>query len=162
MDKIFCFCCFFFDSNSTKSKSSLSHTGCCDWKHLSDILTHTQNYFEWRKLSEDWNIAKYFTRITGETSKIVSDIHQAKYFSIISDCTPDISYTEQFSISSSFVNWLKIFFRVCTIVDSTSKGLWDKILNELEEKTIGIQNCRGYDNGAMRKRQWCSKKYLKS
>lgn len=90
--------------------------------------------------------------------QIISKIQSSKYYSIIADCTPDISHTEQLSLTLRYVDLSQekkvevkeTFLGFIPVVDSTGKGLSTKILEELEKKKIDIQNCRGqgYDNGA--------------
>ena len=66
-------------------------------------------------------------------SAIVDNIKQAKFFSVILDCTPEISHTE----------------------DSTGPHLASMILTRLEELGIPFEDCRGqsYDNGGKHERQ---------
>lgn len=86
-------------------------------------------------------------------SRIVSKIHTAKYYSIIADCTPDISHTERIIRYVDLDNEEKVevqesFLGFIPISDSTGKGLSSMILKELEEKNSDIDNCQGqgYDN----------------
>lgn len=82
-----------------------------------------------------------------------------KYFSIILDCTPDVSHIEQISIIIRFVNFntetrkLEIrehFLAFCPIIDTTGAGLMSFILEELDKINLDINNLRGqgYDNGS--------------
>lgn len=87
-------------------------------------------------------------------SEMVSAIKQAKYFSIILDCTPDIrqlsvvfrvvSLTEEKPcIKEHFMGFLEA-------EESTGLHLASLILKRLEELKVPFQDCRGqaYDNGA--------------
>ena len=90
-------------------------------------------------------------------NQIVLQIQKAKYFSIIADCTPDISHTEQLSITIRHVNISNEKVEICErflgfipVLDSSGKGLSDLILEVLSKNNLDLKNCRGqgYGNGA--------------
>lgn len=90
-------------------------------------------------------------------NKIIVKIKTARYYSIIVDCTPDASKTEQLSLTVRILEQngqifeIKEYFLGFLIAsDCTGSGLTDLILKELEKYDILIENCRGqgYDNGA--------------
>ena len=94
-------------------------------------------------------------------SRILSTILNAancnKYYSIILDCTPDISHTEQMSLVIRYVDIevanVKIgeyFLCFIEVNSSTSENLCKIIAQKLEEVGLPLMNCRGlaYDNGA--------------
>ena len=81
----------------------------------------------------------------------------AKYFSIILDCTPDMSHHEQTSVILRYVLCneeaavvKETFFGFLRISDSTGKGLLDAFLEKATELQLELSDCRGqsYDNGA--------------
>lgn len=89
--------------------------------------------------------------------EIVSRTKKSKYFTIIADCTPDISHTEQLSLVLRFVDITdlkvsvkEIFITFLKVDETTGVGLSDTILNELSSCGLNLTNCRGqgYDNGA--------------
>lgn len=90
-------------------------------------------------------------------SKIISNIKEAKYYSIIFYSTPDISHKEQmcqivryevesndkYTIEESFVDFI-------STTKKTGQGLAEEILKKLSEDGLEFKNCRGqgYDNSA--------------
>lgn len=79
---------------------------------------------------------------------MVSDIKQAKYFSVILDCTPDISHTEQLSVVIRVVSEEKpcikehlMFFLEAE--ESTGLHLASLVIKRLEELKVPFEDCRG-------------------
>ncbi|XP_065662920.1 zinc finger MYM-type protein 1-like [Hydra vulgaris] len=94
---------------------------------------------------------------------IVSSVQSSKYFSVIMDCTPDVSHKKQLSILLRCVKinqeevqieeFLCGFFH---ITDSTGSGLVETFLNLLAKYNLDLMSCRGqsYDNGANMRGQY--------
>jgi len=88
--------------------------------------------------------------------KIVSRIIKSKYYSIMVDCTPDISHTEQLSIvvrgvdvnESMGAEIYEHFVEFVGVHDTTGKGLCEQILLFLRKFGIPLADCRGqgYDS----------------
>ncbi|XP_023733537.2 uncharacterized protein LOC111881375 [Lactuca sativa] len=103
--------------------------------------------------------------------ELIKKINEAKYYSIILDCTPDSSHQEQMTI---IVRYLTLSYNSVTVeesflgflnVDDTSgKGIFDITLEELQSLGLEIDDMRGqgYDNGANMKgkHQGVQKRFL--
>lgn len=88
-------------------------------------------------------------------TEIVEKIINNKYYSIILDCTLDVSRVEQLSIIIRFFNTKTAeieehFIGFIAVEKTTAESLTNYIITELEQLGISLQNCRGqgYDNGA--------------
>ena len=87
---------------------------------------------------------------------MVKEITESKYFSIILDCTPDLSHKEQLSVIIRLVavedtpQIKEHFMGFLEAEESTGESLSTLILKRLEELSIPFEDCRGqsYDNGA--------------
>ncbi len=82
---------------------------------------------------------------------------KSKYFSVMMDCTPDISHNEQLSLVLRIVNCESLveaniaehFVGFVNVNDTTGKSLFDTLIEHLNSFRLNISDCRGqsYDNG---------------
>ena len=91
---------------------------------------------------------------------IIRDIKNAKFFSVILDCTSDISHKEQMSLNIRYVSdgvnvkepvvVHERFIKFLPVVSTTGQDLCDVLVNELKKLELNVENIRGqvYDNGA--------------
>ena len=87
---------------------------------------------------------------------VVTEIKQSKYYSVILNCTPDVSHQEQMSVIIRTVKMDKApeikehFMGFLVASETTGLGLSSLILKKLMELNIPFDDCRGqsYDNGA--------------
>jgi Domain of unknown function (DUF4371) len=88
---------------------------------------------------------------------IFERIQASKYYSVILDCTPDISHDEQLSyiiryvyISDNEIEISESFTGFLNVKDCTGAGLADTLVSHLKQLGLELSNCRGqaYDNGA--------------
>ncbi|KAL4112791.1 hypothetical protein QTP88_016520 [Uroleucon formosanum] len=97
-------------------------------------------------------------------SRIITALKNAKYYSIILDCTPDINHTEQMTVIVRFVSTTenettsKIehvsinehFIGFIELYNTTGLNMTEVILQKLRELDISLDDMKGqgYDNGA--------------
>jgi hypothetical protein len=93
--------------------------------------------------------------------RILDRLKLAKYYSIIVDCTPDISKVEQMSVILRFIHiegigdtaeiiFCEYFLEFFPAEKSTGEALTQYILKVLQKYNIPLENMRGqgYDNGS--------------
>ena len=90
-------------------------------------------------------------------STIIKKIKESKYFSVILDCTPDISQQEKMSVILRCVNIsenpIKVdeyFIEFLKVDDTSGQGLFNELINVMKKYDLDINDIRGqgYDNGS--------------
>ncbi|KAF0740989.1 zinc finger MYM-type protein 1-like [Aphis craccivora] len=90
-------------------------------------------------------------------NEILSRIRKSKYYSLLFDCTPDISHNEQMSeiiryvyIANGKVKIEESFIDFIITEEKTGEGLASDIMKKFQDDQLDIQDARGqgYDNGA--------------
>lgn len=102
-------------------------------------------------------------------SAIIEKIKEAKYYSVILDCTPDESHNKQMTLLIRCVDMSccqveKYFIQFLKVDDTTGLALFTKLQHALESLGLDIDNVRGqgYDNGSNMKgkHQGVQKRFL--
>ena len=91
--------------------------------------------------------------------KIIHEVRNAKYYSIIIDSTPDVSHIEQLSFVLRYtyfdhhyrkVEIIERFIGYVELGSTTGESIAHKIIENISKLGLDILDCRGqgYDNGA--------------
>ncbi|XP_069486218.1 zinc finger MYM-type protein 1-like [Ambystoma mexicanum] len=96
--------------------------------------------------------------------EILASVQAANYFSVILDCTPDVSHVEQMTMIVRYATTMSVldsdhcdavcikehFLGFVPLKETTGANMTDTILHQLQEMSLPIENLRGqgYDNGS--------------
>uniref|UniRef100_A0A8C5EEX0 HAT C-terminal dimerisation domain-containing protein n=1 Tax=Gouania willdenowi TaxID=441366 RepID=A0A8C5EEX0_GOUWI len=121
---------------------------------------HNGNFLSLVELMAHGVIQNEIINLVGDKTleEILRRVTKAKYFSVIMDCTPDISHKEELSIvlrivtcePSVGVSIAEHFTGFFDIEDTTGKGLTETLLDHMQKHNLNISDCCGpsYDNGS--------------
>jgi hypothetical protein len=132
----------------------LSHYNPILAKHIEKVNAKNNviSYFSPQIQNEIISILGKSTREKG-----LNRIKESKYYSIMFDCTPDVSHKEQMSqvlryvyISNGTVSIEETFIDFIESHEKTGEGLALEITEKLKKDDLKVSNCRGqsYDNAA--------------
>lgn len=152
---------FLGDNQNLFSKNNGNFLGSLEYLSEYDpfLAKHLQNYGNPGKGNVSYlssSICDEFICLMSNKlkTKFISEIKEAKYFSIIVDSTPDISHIDQLTLIIRYVlpncDIVERFFEFIPIYSHTGENLEKIIIEKLENFGLDIHNCRGqsYDNAA--------------
>jgi hypothetical protein len=124
------------------------------------LMNHLQSESRIRYLSETITNEQIEILAKLTLNKIIEDIQNAKYWTIITDSTTDISHRDQIAILVRYVSVdyehhkvdiCESFLTFVEVKDATAKGITSKILQKIEDLCLDIKYMRGqaYDGASV-------------
>ncbi|XP_022042146.1 uncharacterized protein LOC110944808 [Helianthus annuus] len=161
LDRAFCFCCKLFNVNQCTS-SLAKEAGIEMIAEFDPIMQEHVRRIKNKEIHNHYLGPRMQNELIHLLSnevktKIIKKVKEAKYFSIILDCRPDISHKEQMSIilrcldiSPTSIEVKEYFLEFLIVNDTTGKGLFNSIIEELNRIGLNVDDIRGqgYNNGS--------------
>ncbi|XP_066323956.1 uncharacterized protein [Miscanthus floridulus] len=144
----------YYSRKMSNGESSLGNDGFRDWRHVNErrnLAFRGSN----EQLYNDQN--GNFLACCEMVVEFDSIVRRAKYFSVILDCTPDVSHQEQMSLLVRCVDMVdgkikieEYFLGFLKVDDTLGHGLFNVLVDAIKSLGLDIDDIRGqgYDNGS--------------
>ncbi|XP_047064880.1 uncharacterized protein LOC124672750 [Lolium rigidum] len=121
------------------------------WRQVLQRIISAVKFLAKRNLAFRGSIEKLYHDSNDAVKKVILKIiKDAKYFSVILDCTPDVSHEEQMTLivrcvnlSSNIPRVEEFFLEFLKVDDTSGLGLFNVLLDILDSLDLDVANVRG-------------------